>query len=368
MLEVILHRTVKKFRKPHKFPGHSGKVYDVTFSSNGRLLASVDKTMQKLWDVSTLENLHSITAHEMQIQSVAFKPDGAVVATSSADETIKFWDVVSGREIRIQTQHAGIGKKIAYSQTSDFFAVASNYSESKAGFWEVWDSTADKRISVRTLDAIQRAKENGDYSVAITFDGKQLAIAGALGHVYLFDLMGNEVKSSKILEERFGVIYDLAFSPDRKYLSLGMKEKGIIIWNLEFSRKQYGLQGDRGSVYGVTFSFDGEWLASAGSDQTVRVWGLISVPLTGNRELFSLNDFAENVYDVEFSRDRKQLAAVVEAGVFYLYNPSKDNFFSLAKKHDFRELTKQECETYVDVDTCSPLYQDESSCRLYVSS
>ncbi len=76
-------------------------VMSVAFAPDGRMLASGsnDSTI-KLWDVASGREVRTLSGHTSDVWSVAFSPDGRTLASGSRDKTIKLWDVASGQLIR----------------------------------------------------------------------------------------------------------------------------------------------------------------------------------------------------------------------------------------------------------------------------
>ena len=70
-------------------------IRSVAFSPNGNLLASGghDKTI-KLWDVATRQARGILTGHTDEVYSVAFSPNGKTLVSGSTDQTVKLWDIV----------------------------------------------------------------------------------------------------------------------------------------------------------------------------------------------------------------------------------------------------------------------------------
>ena len=63
------------------------------------LSGSRDNTL-KLWDVPTGKEIRSFAGHSGSVTRVAFSPDGRTALTSSNDKTLKLWDLSTGKEIR----------------------------------------------------------------------------------------------------------------------------------------------------------------------------------------------------------------------------------------------------------------------------
>ena len=80
--------------------GHPEAVRSVAFSPNGKTLitGSRDNTV-KLWDITSGRELKTLSGHSDSVLSVAFSPDGKTLGSGSSDKTVKLWDSASGREV-----------------------------------------------------------------------------------------------------------------------------------------------------------------------------------------------------------------------------------------------------------------------------
>jgi WD40 repeat protein len=133
------------------FEGHSGRVETVAFSPDGARIASgsCDHTI-KLWDVASGHLLRTFEGHSDCVQSVAFSPDSARIASGSVDGTIKLWDAASGRLLRTFEGHSGRVASVAFSPDGARIASGS------------WDHT------VKLWDAASGAL----LATLFTYDGK----------------------------------------------------------------------------------------------------------------------------------------------------------------------------------------------------
>ncbi len=131
------------------FRGHAVGVDSVAFSPDGRLVASVGGESQqigevKVWDVATGREPYQTRGHTDTVTGVAFSPDGRRLATASDDRTIKLWDTASGLEVFTLRGHASGVRCVAFSR--DGRRIASGSIDETAKVWDTGPSDPDQLL------------------------------------------------------------------------------------------------------------------------------------------------------------------------------------------------------------------------------
>ncbi|GAB4296759.1 MAG: hypothetical protein Fur0025_34510 [Oscillatoriaceae cyanobacterium] len=146
---------------------------------------------------------------------------------------------------------------------------------------------------------------------AVSANGRLLALGGDKD-IYLWDLTTGQFLRQ--LTGHTSWVYSLSFSPDGQTLASGSDDNTVRLWDVATGRELRQLTGHTSSVYSVSFSPDGQTLASGSDDNTVRLWDVAT-----GQELRQLQGHKDWVRSVSFSPDGQTLASGSGDGVVRLW-------------------------------------------------
>jgi WD40 repeat protein len=343
--------------------GHNDIILSVTFSSDGKTLASasVDKTIH-IWDLQNTIKRLVLKGHYDNVYSVAFSPDGKTLASGST-ENIRIWDIASGKEINLLRGHTAVVRMVAFRPYGK--TLVSFSSDNTARIWE-WPSgevlkilkgqsaetafVASSRDS-ETIASVSKDKVRlwdvgsgkeltvlrqtfGRYFAAFSPDGNTLATSSSNGF-RLWDvtsivkgrsatslsdpsipMTANSKEAPKVLQGHADEVSYVSFSPDGNTLASTSTNGAIRLWRASDGQETAVLKGHTDSVLSIAFSADSKVLVSSGRDNRVRLWDV-----NRGNNLMVLKDQAVSFFSMSpFSPDGKILASVSLDKVIHLWD------------------------------------------------
>ncbi len=309
-------------RERNRLEDHTGAVSSVALSSDGKTLASgsYDNTI-KLWDVATGKLLQTLSGHSSWVLSVAWSSDGKTLASGSDDNTIKLWDVATGKLLQTLSGHSSSVYSVAWS--SDGKTLASGSYDNTIKLWDVATGKLLQTLSGHSSWVL---------SVAWSSDGKTLASGSYDNTIKLWD-----VATGKLLQTLSGHsswVLSVAWSSDGKTLASGSDDKTIKLWDVATGKLLQTLSGHSSSVYSVAWSSDGKTLASGSYDNTIKLWDVATGKL-----LQTLSGHSSSVLSVAWSSDGKTLASGSYDKTIKLWDVATGKLLQTLSGHSSRVLS-----------------------------
>ncbi len=317
-----LHRALPEMRVEQALRGHQDKVYAVSFSPDGKTLASGGKDgLVKVWDWAGRRELFSLVAvpnpqDNYGVTNLSYSPDGQLLAVATQDGNLILVQAATGAVFKTIPAHSAAIWGLAFSP--DQRLVATGAEDQTVKLWEIATGRLVATFGVENCQAAAcgQGHSGAVYSVAFSPDGKTLASAGAeavirvwevAGAKFLFKLAGPNAHSAEI--------WSVAFSPDGKRLASASSDRAIKLWDLASAEWVMNITGHTDWVYAVAFTRDGKNLVSASADRTIRVWdttyGRLQTTLTGH---------GDQVFGLSLSPDNRSLASASQDQTVRIWN------------------------------------------------
>lgn len=237
--------------------GHTKPVWCVAWSPDDKWVASgsADNTV-RVWDIATGNEQITLTGHNEPVSDLAWSPNGALFATSSADGSIRIWDLETQQVLTV-FETSGWINSIAWSP--DGRSLVSGGNDSQLRIWDI-----DKERQLHSLD-----DKSPIWDVAWITDAV-IASAGATNQIHLWNTSNGE--TLRILKGHSAIIHGIACSPDKTMVVSVSGDLTARIWDINTGELIETLKGHTNWVWSVDWSSNGGLIASAGREGIVRLW------------------------------------------------------------------------------------------------
>jgi WD40 repeat protein len=289
---------------------HSDEVWHAAFSPDGRYLASGSKEgLVKLRDLTTGIS-RDLKGHSRPVLRTFFTPDGRYLLTAATDGTMLRWEVASGTSVLLGTHEGGM---LELKWMPDRRHLVTSGKDKTVRLWDVESGSS------RILTAHSHI-----FTALATARAGTFAAATENGQIFVWD--SPQVRA-RTMDSGADSLLLVALSPDGRYLAAQGSTGPIRLWDLKQGGAPRAFKSAPSWRFALTFSEDSRWLAAGGKDSKARLWevasGRVRV-LTGAR--FSVSS-------VDFTPDSKWLAAGSHDGSARIY-PVEERYPLTVTRHE----------------------------------
>ena len=242
--------------------GHQLAVTSISLSADGRRLASASADQSvRIWDVETGQAaLSPLAGHTDAVMSVVFNNDGTVIASGGFDRTIRLWNAQTGAPLNEPlTGHTDAVLSVAFSSDGTILASAGFDGTVRLWNWATGQALSDPLIG--HTDAVTQ--------VVFSPDGNWLASTSRDGTIRLWDLSQQPI-TSRVLAGHQNWVLSAAFHPSQPLLATGSRDNTIILWDLTTGQRLgQPLAQHTDWVSALAFNADGSILYSGSHDRSI---------------------------------------------------------------------------------------------------
>uniref|UniRef100_A0A0C9QVM9 TSA: Wollemia nobilis Ref_Wollemi_Transcript_5414_2075 transcribed RNA sequence n=1 Tax=Wollemia nobilis TaxID=56998 RepID=A0A0C9QVM9_9CONI len=312
--------------------GHTEAVLSVSFSPDGHQLASGSgDTTVRFWDLNTQTPLYTCTGHRNWVLCIAWSPDGKQLVSGSKDGDLRLWDPETGKASGTPLNgHKKWITGLAWEPVHLQAPCRRFASSSKDGDVRIWDTSLRRcvmSLTGHTL-AVTCVKWGGDGMIYSSsqdctikvWDGSNGKLIRELkGHGHWvntlalsteyalrtgpYDHTGKQYSSAEKMKEAAMERYKSARKDAPERLVSGSDDFTMFLWEPASSKHPKArMTGHQQLVNHVYFSPDGQWVASASFDKSVKLWNGIT-----GKFVTTFRGHVGPVYQISWSADSRLL-------------------------------------------------------------
>lgn len=251
------------------FSGHSDQITALAISPDAEILVSgggIEDGSIKLWNLKTGELINTFQKKEGMIPSLAITPDGQTLASARRGEGLGFvseitlWNLETGKQL-LQFDVENLTLSLAFSPNGKLLASGSE--DGTIHLWN-WQSGEIRHI----LQHPQSLR-----ALAFNQDGQVLVSESFAETINVWNPQTGELLSTPVANSQPVFVNALALHPSGNILASALGPYGRLgLWNLQTGELMTTLTGFSGSIFSLGFSDDGQILVSGSNDGAIAIW------------------------------------------------------------------------------------------------
>ncbi|HSG43643.1 MAG TPA: TIR domain-containing protein [Anaerolineales bacterium] len=263
-------------------------------NDNQQFVTGDDTGQLQVWHLGDNETVWSIPAHDGEVKSASFSPDGSMVLSAGTDGAARLWDAQNGELIReLYDPNEGVIYQAHFSSDGEWIITATD-----SHIAQIWD-----------------AQTGG----------------------WILDLKGHTDE-----------ILTAIFSRDGQYAYTAGYDNTIRKWEASTGQELLVITGHTGRVLDLDISPDDALLVSGSADTTVKVWNV-----ENGKQVFNYQGNSEDSQSVAFSPDGKRILTASLDNTSKEFTVDYDSLLQVAQEYELRPLTKEECQRFLYRDDCT---------------
>jgi WD40 repeat protein len=298
--ERQLYAAVTGRRSLGTLTGHTGAVTEVAVSQNGsRAITGSEDNTVRLWDLGSGREIRAIGDYR-PYRPVVFSPDDSRFAIGFLDNTIRIFDSVNGTQLAVLKGHADFINSIVFSRDGTSIASAS-YDRTV----RIWNSVTGQMI-------VGMAHNNTVNSVRFSADGSQVLSASDDETARIWNARTG--KMIMILKGHQGHVRSAEYSPNEKLIVTASDDATARVWDAVKGHLERTLSDNEEGIQSAVFSPDGSRILTASMYRIARLWDAKS------GEVLKTFRHDDNIFPARFSPDGEEVLTISVDGTARIWS------------------------------------------------